>query len=449
MPAGWVQHLFEKFLMPRNLLYSNDPVALYPDSWYASSADLQPIRRSLQENLRCDVCVIGAGFTGLSAALNLAEAGLNVVVLDAHRAGWGASGRNGGQLGSGQRQEQTDLEESYGYDQAHALWQLAQRSKSLVKELIDRHDIACDFQPGIMYTDHKDRYSAATEQYVDKLRRDYKYNQIEFLSRRETTDILGTDAYHSSSIDSGAGHLHPLKYALGLARAAEAAGARIYEGTEVQQIKSGDPVSVGTKEGSVAASFLVLACNGYLGNLHSEVATRVMPINNFIIATEPLSTSLYNEIIRNNMAVADSRFVVNYYRKSADMRLLFGGRESYGYQFPKDIKSFVRKAMVNIYPQLTDARIDYGWGGTLAITMNRLPHVKSLATNIFSASGYSGHGVGMATLSGNLVAGALRGEHDGFSVMDSISHRRFPGGMKFRSPLLKLAMLYYSLRDRF
>lgn len=435
--------------MPSNLLYSNDTVACYPDSWYAASANLYRLRPRLQQCISCDVCIIGAGFTGLSAALSLSEAGMDVVVLDAHRAGWGASGRNGGQLGSGQRQEQTDLERNYGVDNARALWNLAQRSKSLVRELIERHNIGCDYCPGIVHTDHKARYSEATRRYVEKLQCDYDYEQIEFAERRATAEMLGTDAYYSSSIDSGAGHLHPLKYALGLASAAESAGARIFEGTEVTRVSSGDPVSVRTSEGAITASFLVFACNGYLGELNAEVATRVMPINNFIIATEPLPSALNADIIRNNMAVADSRFVVNYYRKSADLRLLFGGRESYGYRFPQDIKSFVRKAMVNIYPQLADTRIDYGWGGTLAITMNRLPHVKTLAANIFSASGYSGHGVGMATLSGKLVAEALCGRNDGFDVMNKIEHQQFPGGLKLRSPLLKLAMLYYSIRDRF
>jgi len=435
--------------MPPNLLYSNDSVASFPESWYAASTNLHPLRPGLQQNRRCDVCIVGAGYTGLSAAIALAEAGMDVGVLDAHRAGWGASGRNGGQVGSGQRQEQTELEETYGRDHARALWDLAERSKSLVKDLIERHNIECDYISGIVHADHKARYSASTDRYVEKLQHDYGYDQIEFASRRTTADMLGTNTYHSSSIDTGAGHLHPLKYALGLATAAESAGARIFEETEVTKINSGDPVSVHTSEGTITASYLVLACNGYLGNLNSEVATRVMPINNFIIATQPLSAARYDEIIRNNMAVADSRFVVNYFRKSSDQRLLFGGRESYGYQFPKDIKSFVRKAMVNIYPQLSDTRVDYGWGGTLAITMNRLPHVKSLTTNIYSSSGYSGHGVAMATLSGKLVAEALCGTHSGFNVLEEIQHRKFPGGMQLRSPLLKLAMLYYSMRDRF
>lgn len=432
-----------------NLLYSNDTVARYPGSWYASSVDIPPPRATLQENVRCDVCVVGAGFTGLSAALSLAESGIDVVVVDAHRVGWGASGRNGGQLGSGQRLAQCELESRYGVEQAMALWTLAERAKALVLDLLECHNIDCDYQQGIVHADHKQRYTATTREYVDKLRQDYQYDQIEFASLKRTADILGTDVYYSSSIDKGAGHLHPLKYALGLARAAESAGAKIFESTEVRKIEQHDPVSVYTKQGVITSQFLILACNGYLGELDSEVAKRVMPINNFIIATEPLPTSLSREIIRGNMAVADSRFVVNYYRKSLDNRLLFGGRESYGYQFPGDIKGFVRKAMVDIYPQLRSTRIDYGWGGTLAITMNRLPQVTALSANTYSASGYSGHGVGLATLSGRLLAETLCGEHTGFSIMNRIKHQQFPGGLKLRSPLLKLAMLYYTMRDRF
>ena len=399
--------------------------------------------------MHCDVCIVGAGFTGLSAALALAEAGLDVVVLDAHRVGWGASGRNGGQLGSGQRLEQGELEVRYGVDQARALWDLAQRSKTLVREIVDRFAIDCDYQSGVIHTDHKIRYSAQTRRYVEKLNCDYGYDQIAFAARETTSEILGTNAYYSSSIDSGAGHLHPLKFAMGLASAAESAGARIFESTEVHTVSEQNPVMVRTQKGTVKASSLIYACNGYLGELQSEVAEHVMPINNFIIATEILPSHLADNIIRNNMAVADSRFVVNYFRKSSDNRLLFGGRESYGYRFPEDIKSFVQKAMVNIYPQLADTRIEYGWGGTLAITLNRMPYVRSLGSNIYSASGYSGHGVGMATLSGKLLADAICGERDSFDVMKRLKHRRFPGGVKLRSPLLNLAMLYYSMRDLF
>jgi gamma-glutamylputrescine oxidase len=432
--------------MSHNLLYSNDIAGRYPGSWYAATADCSKKRAALSDDKRCDVCVVGAGFTGLSAAISLAEAGLSVVVLDAHRVGWGASGRNGGQLGSGQRLEQDELEQRYGHEQAHAMWTLAERAKSTVKDLIRRHRIECELTPGIIHTDHKARYTRDTEAYVEKLQRDYQYQQIEFAGVAKTADLLGTDQYYSASIDAGAAHLHPLKYAIGLAAAAEAAGAAIYEETQVSSITHGEPVKVQTAEGVVTADSLILACNGYLGDLNAEVAARVMPINNYILATEPLPAD--TEIIRNNMAVADSRFVVNYFRKSPDNRLLFGGRESYGYRFPADIKRFVRQAMIKVYPQLQHIGIDYGWGGTLAITMNRLPHIKSLAANVYTASGYSGHGVGMATLSGKLIAEVIQGESEGFNILGHIDHQRFPGGVAMRSPLLKLAMLYYTLRDR-
>lgn len=435
--------------MASNLLYSNDVASEYPDSWYASNVHFPTAYPQLKDQLYCDVCVIGGGFTGLSAAIGLREAGLDVILLDAHRVGWGASGRNGGQLGTGQRVEQDELELQYGQTQAQALWALAQRSKQLVHDLIDRYDIACDYQPGIIHADHKARYTASTERYVEKLNRDYGYSQIEFAASGHTADLLGTDAYYSCAIDTGAGHLHPLKFALGLANAANKAGVRIFESTEVKKISYKKPVELQTDSGNVTARNLIFACNGYLGNLNSDIAKRVMPINNYIIATEPLSVDRCTSLIRNNMAVADSRFVVNYFRKSSDNRLLFGGRESYGYRFPGDIKSFVRKAMVNVYPDLAHSRIDFGWGGTLAITMNRLPHLTSVNDNVYSASGYSGHGVGMATLSGQLLAQTISGDHGGFNIMAGIEHRRFPGGVKLRSPLLKLAMLYYSIRDHF
>lgn len=431
----------------QSLLYSNDVAATYPDSWYAASTEMPSLRSSLYGAAQCDVLIVGAGFTGLSAALFLAERDYNVCVVDAHRVGWGASGRNGGQLGSGQRVDQDDLENSQGSDEAKQLWDLAEQSKTLVKSLIAKHRISCEFQPGIIHADHKRRFSEHSRAYVEKLQVEYDYRHIEFINGDALGELLGTDAYCSGFIDSDAGHLHPLKYALGLARAAELAGAVIFEKTQVRAMKHGDSVLVTTAQGQIKAKHVLLACNGYLENLNREVAAHVMPINNFIIATEPLADDLARSIIRNNMAVADSRFVVNYYRKSIDKRLLFGGRESYGYRFPDDIKSFVRSAMLHIYPQLNDTRIDYGWGGTLAITMNRMPYLRAIKPNVISACGYSGHGVGMATLSGTLAAQAIDGNMSNFDVLARIGHRRFPGGAALRSPLLKLGMLYYSLRD--
>lgn len=431
-----------------NLLYSNDTCGTHAPSWYAASATPGQLRESLSGATDCDVCIVGAGFTGLSAALHLSARNYNVVVVDAHRVGWGASGRNGGQLGSGQRVDQETLEQQYGEAEAKALWTLAQQSKSLVRDLIKQHQIDCDYQPGIIDADHKARFSASTRAYVEKLQSQYNYTSIDYLQGADLENLLGTGAYYSASVDSGAGHLHPLKYALGLADAASASGAKIYESTQVVQIDTASkPVRIVTADGEISAKKLLLACNGYLGNLQADVASRVMPINNYIIATSPLPDDTAEQIIRNNMAVADSKFVVNYYRKSSDNRLLFGGRESYGYRFPADIKTFVRSALLKIYPQLQNTSVDYGWGGTLAITMNRMPHLQSISPDVFTASGYSGHGVGMATLSGQLAAEAIDGTLSRFDVMAKIKHQRFPGGVAFRSPLMKLGMLYYSLRD--
>jgi len=431
------------------LLYQNDLPGQYPQSWYAATVDAFEPQARLSESLNCDVCIVGGGFTGLSAALTLARDGMDVVLLDAHRVGWGASGRNGGQLGSGQRVDQDVLEKKYGAAHAHALWDLAQASKQNVHNLIEQYGIECDYQPGIMYVDHKRRFSRDTAEYVEKLNTNYGYDQISFADRDEIRQRIASDRYYSGSIDTGAGHLHPLKLATGIARAALQHGVRIFENTEVTSYSdSPEQVTIKSKYGDIKARQLLLACNGYLGDLASDVAASVMPINNYIIATEKLEPSLAASLIRDNMAVADSKFVVNYFRVSTDNRLLFGGRESYGYRFPANIKSFVRSAMLSVYPQLEDTGIDYGWGGTLAITMNRMPHIRQLSTNVMSSSGYSGHGVGMATLSGKLCAEAVADRFDSFNVMAKLDHMKFPGGTLLRSPLLKLGMMYYSLRDR-
>ncbi len=384
----------------------------------------------------------------MSAALHLAERGYDVVVLDAHRAGWGASGRNGGQLGSGQRLDQDELESLVGLSDAHRLWEFSQSAKTLVKELIERHSIDCDLTPGILYTDHRSRFSDESRRYVQKLQSEYHYSDIRWVGKKELREMLATRSYFSAALDLGAAHLHPLKYALGLASAAAASGARLFENTEVMKIVPTDPALIETSHGRVKARYVAMGCNGYLGTLNRQVASRVMPINNFIIATEPLDQAFASELIRDNVAVADSKFVVNYYRLSACRRLLFGGRESYGYRFPSDIKSFVRQAMIEIYPQLHSVAVEYGWGGTLAITMNRMPYLARCHSNVFNASGYSGHGVAMATLAGQLLANVIGGTAERFDVMARVPAKRFPGGLLMRSPLLKLAMVYYSLRDK-
>jgi len=433
--------------MALDLLYANDTPGRYPASWYAATANPHPDRPALRGEIRADVCVVGAGYTGLSAALHLAEAGLSVVVLEAHRAGFGASGRNGGQLGSGQRADQTDLEKMVGHDDAAKLWHLAEEAKDLVKSLIAKHTIDCDLKPGVAHCGFNAREMAEYHAYAAHLEHTYGYDQVDILDKNTFADICPSPAYHGGALDWGAGHLHPLNYALGLAEAAEAAGAVIYENTKVLEIDEGSENVVRSDQGRVTAQHVVLACNGYLGGLNGQVAARVMPINNFIAATEPLGDDA-DKVLAQDVAVADSKFVVNYFRLSRDKRLLFGGGETYGYRFPNDIAALVRKPMTQIFPHLKDVKIDYAWGGTLAITMNRLPYLARVSPNILSASGYSGHGVGTATHAGYLMARAIQGQAEGFDTMARIPTTPFPGGPKLRSPLLVLAMTWYALRDR-
>lgn len=430
-----------------NLLYANDKRGAYPDSWYAATATPSPERAALRGEVRADVCVVGAGYTGLSAALHLAEAGLSVVVVEAHRAGFGASGRNGGQLGSGQRADQTDLETMVGRDDAAKLWELAEEAKDLVKGLITTHEIECDLKPGVAHCGFTAREMAEGHAYAAHLERVYGYDQIELLDKDAFAAVCPSPAYHGGAIDWGAAHLHPLNYALGLARVAERAGAVIFENTQVHHIEEGSAHVVRTDRGRVLADHVILACNGYLGGLNRKVAARVMPINNFIAATRPLGEEAAH-VLAKDIAVADSKFVVNYFRLSRDKRLLFGGGETYGYRFPKDISALVRKPMSQIFPHLRDVQIDYAWGGTLAITMKRLPYLARVGRNILSGSGYSGHGVGTATHAGYLMAKAIQGQAEGFDTMARIPTTPFPGGAGFRSPLLVLAMSWYALRDR-
>ncbi|MEP5729145.1 MAG: FAD-binding oxidoreductase [Sulfitobacter sp.] len=431
-----------------NLLYANDQRGQYPNSWYAATATPMERFAPLKGANKADVCVIGGGFTGLSAALHLAEAGRDVVLLDAQRVGFGASGRNGGQLGTGQRVEQDDLEKMVGKTQAKRLWDMGLEAVDLVKDLIATHDINCDLKPGVAHTASTRSDVDHAHAYAEHLQKHYNYHHLEILDRDALQTVCPSPDYLGGVLDMGAAHLHPLNFALGLARAAHTAGVRIFEGSAVHHINEGPKVKVATDAGHVIADHVILACNGYLGGLNRKVAARVMPINNFIAATEPLGAGV-KDVLPRDVAIADSRFVVNYFRLSQDGRLLFGGGESYGYRFPSDIDATVRKPMSIVFPHLKDVRFDYAWGGTLAITMKRLPYLARVSTNILSASGYSGHGVGNATQAGKLMAKAIQGDGDGFDTMAAIPTQTFPGGAALRNPLLVLAMSWYAMRDRF
>jgi gamma-glutamylputrescine oxidase len=424
-----------------DLLTANDAPGVYPRSWYADTVEPLAPFPALEGAVEADVCVVGGGYTGLSAALHLAEAGLTVVLVEAQRVGWGASGRNGGQVGSGQRQDQDWLEAAFGGDAARALWDLGEEAKAVVRGLIARHGIACDWRDGIAQVAHKAAFVPEYHRYAERLSRDYGYGHVEPLDRAAVAEMLGTEAFFGGMLDRGAGHLHPLAYALGLARAASAAGVRIFERSRAVRLEGR---TVRTEAGRVAAQAVVLATNGYETGLVPAVAARVMPINNFIVATEPLA----EPPIRSGIAAADSRFVVNYWRQSPDGRLLFGGGESYGYRFPRDIAGVVRRAIARVYPKLARVPVTHAWGGTLAITTNRLPAFQRPAAGLWSAAGYSGHGVGMATLAGRLIAEAVRGDGRRFDLLARLPQARFPGGSRLRAPLLALAMSWYAMRDR-
>jgi gamma-glutamylputrescine oxidase len=429
-----------------NLLHANDRPGQYPASWYAATAEPPEPFPELRGGTRADVAVVGGGYTGLSAALHLAGRGFDVALLEAHRVGFGASGRNGGQVGSGQRLEVDELERRFGRDDARRLWGLGEEAKALVRQLIDRHAIPAAWTPGVAHAFRQARELPHARAVAEKLARDYGYGAVELLDTDAMRALVDSPAYKGGAVDWGAAHIHPLAYALGLAKAAAAAGVRIYEHSEVHRIDEGAEVIARAGRGAVHAKHLILATNGYLGGLNRRLAARVMPINNFIIATEPLGDRA-ERLIRKGVAVADSRFVVNYFRLSPDGRLLFGGGESYGYRFP-DIVKTVRKPMLQVFPDLAEARIDYAWGGTLAITRSRLPCFARLAPNILSASGYSGHGVALATLAGKILAEAVAGQEERFELMAGLPTPPFPGAGAFRAPLLALAMSWYALRDR-
>jgi gamma-glutamylputrescine oxidase len=426
--------------------HANDPG--YPDSYYVATANGVEDRPSLEEEASADVCIIGAGFTGLSAALNLAELGMSVVVLEAERVGYGASGRCGGLIGSGQRKDVLETEEMFDLARSQQLWKFSELAKDEIRTRVEKHDIQCDLQKGQLEGFHKKRYVGAAQEMADALTERYDYPFCRVLSADESKELVATNTFYESLYDSEALTIHPLNYTLGLARAASEAGVRIFENSRVLSYTKTDPAVVTTATGSVKASFIVLACNGYLGNLEPRSAGKIMPINNFMIATESLGAERAREVINGRFGVHDTRFVVNYFRMSDDHRLLFGGGENYRPGFPKDIAKFVRPYMLKLFPQLQDADIDYAWGGTLSVTVSRLPHLGRLEPNVFFGQGYSGHGISTANFAGKVIAEAIAGVAGRFDVFANLPNHTFPGGTLLRYPGMVLGMLYYTLRDR-
>ena len=431
------------------LLTENDRRGEHAPSWYQASSHVVE-RAPLERTISAEVCVIGAGFTGLATALELATNGHDVVVLDAHRVGWGASGRNGGQLGSGFNKTPPELESIVGKLGAKALWQIAEDAKTHIQQLCVQHGINIDYKPGIVYAQHRQSNVDAAHEYCDVMARDYGYQSLEALTRSNIRQYVASDNYHGGLIDHGAGHIHPLKMATGMATAAEKAGAIIHERSEVLRIqpKSGQRGQrVITATGAVDCDKIVIATNGYLDNLQPSLNKWTMPINNFIVVTEPLGERATSLLPQDN-AVADSRFVVNYFRRVDTDRLLFGGGENYSYRFPVSIETTVRRAMLGVFPQLDDVAIDYAWGGTLAITRKRLPYLKLVNRDVYAAGGYSGHGLALAVMYGTAIAEHIDRRSDRFDQLAAVPTIAFPGGTLSRPLLLASAMTVYSWLDR-
>ena len=421
----------------------------YPDSWYVASAPQINLQPTAQGALSADVCIVGAGYAGLSCALQLAKTGKSVIVLEAARIGWGASGRNGGHVGTGQRADQFSLEKWYGKDVARDLWRLGLEAVDLVTSLVSEHGIECELGSTNIHFAAKRSHVDELKDEVEHLRTHYNYDLVEGIEHSELGDVTSGIGFHYGVIDRGARHLHPLKYCLGLAQAALDAGVSVYEHSAATEITTKSNHSIVSAGGArICAQKVVLACNGYLGNLYPDIAGNIMPINNFMVATEPLDEDTAHRLNPLNASLSDSLFVVNYWKLSNDRRLLFGGGETYSDQFPSCIKSFVQPKLLSIYPELKNTRLDYGWGGTLAITRNRMPDLGVHDGHIYYAQGFSGHGVPTATMAGKLIADAITAGDDDFDLMADLKTRKFPGGPRLRRPSLIAGMLFYSLRDR-
>ncbi|RVB18755.1 FAD-binding oxidoreductase [Mesorhizobium sp. M7A.F.Ca.CA.002.10.1.1] len=416
-------------------------------SWYEDTAGPRPEYPALDGDRTCDVVVIGGGFTGLSAAAHLAKAGANVVLIEAYRFGDGASGRHGGQLGTGQRAWAEDLEAEYGLFRAKALFDLAEEAKAHLLEFTAANQIDIDYMPGQLSVAHKPRYVDDYKAHAEIMASRFSYPHISFMDARETAERLGSTAYFGGTRDTGTGHIHPMKLVIGTARVAALAGAQLFEGTQSTGIiSSGGKIKVSTSRGTVTAQKCLIAVNAYGGALEPVSAAHVMPIGSFIGATVPLGAD--SNVLRGGEAVDDSRFVVRYFRRSKDGRLLFGGREVYGVNDPRDIHIHIRRQIAELYPALGDVEITHGWGGYVGITVPRKPFVREVMPNVISAGGYSGHGVMLSNYFGKLYAETVAGNRDRLKLIEDLKIPPFPGGRRFRTPLLFLALNWFALRDR-
>ncbi|MEI1252128.1 NAD(P)/FAD-dependent oxidoreductase [Rhizobium aouanii] len=417
-------------------------------SWYQATVGERPTYPALDGSRTCDVAIVGGGYTGLQAAYNLAKSGVSVVLIDACRFGDGASGRNGGQLGTGQRWWPEELEEKIGYERSKALFDLAEAAKRHLIDFAREHQIEIDYVPGQLNVAHKASYKRDYYENAEIAALRYGYPHLSFMDEEETQERLGSKRFHCGVRDVGTGHIHPLKLLVGLARVAANAGAEIFEMTTATAIRqSGGKVTIETERGTITAERALIACDGHIDGLEPVTASHVMPIRSFIGATAPLDG--HPDVLPGGEAVADSRFVVRYFRKFGDGRLLFGGREAYTSDNPRDISLHIRRQIAEIYPDLKDIEITHAWGGNVGITMPRQLFVREVMPGVISIGGYSGHGVMLSNYCGKLYAETVLGKSRDLDLFTSLDIPAFPGGARMRAPLLFLALSWFALRDKF
>jgi gamma-glutamylputrescine oxidase len=416
-------------------------------SYYAASANSAPEHPPLRGEVTADVCVIGGGIAGCSTALELAERGYRVVLLEGQRIGWGASGRSGGQAITGFASGQSKLVQQVGADNARRMWNISLEGLQLIRDRVVKYNIDCDLHWGQMHAAIKPRQRDELLHEKREAEEKYGYKQLRFLERAEVEALIDTKRYCAGLYDSGSGHLHPLNYTLGLAAAASAAGVTIHENSLVTGLTHDQPSVVSTANGKVRAKFVVLCGNAYLNDLVPSLRSRIMPVGTYIVATESLGEARMQRLMRENIAVTDINFVLDYFRRSADHRLLFGGRVSYSGLDAFNTANATRKRMLKVFPQLADVNIEYAWGGYVDITMSRAPDFGRVAPHIYYLQGFSGHGIALTGIAGRLAAEAIAGQAERFDLFTKLHHRNFPGGDLLRMPALVLAMLWYRARD--
>jgi gamma-glutamylputrescine oxidase len=423
-------------------------VSLKPaDSWYEATARRDAPLPPLEGAVEADVCVVGAGLSGCSTAMHLAQRGYRVVVLEAERIGYGASGRSGGQIIPGWAGGMDKIAAQLGKADAKRVWDYSIEGIELTRDLIARNHIDCELAWGHMHVALKPRQRQELLDMQREQVEDFGYGKLRFMEREETRSWIASKRYIAGLLDSGAGHLHPLRYTIGVGKAAIAAGARICEKSAVTDIQYGPTVTVKTAKGSVRARFVALCANVGHVELSRRLARKLIGVASYIVATKPLAEERAKALLRDNIAVADLNWIIDYYRLSADYRLLFGGRVSYSGLDPLGTERATRLRMLNVFPQLADTEIDYAWGGMIDITMSRLPNFGRLEPNVYFLQGYSGHGMVATTIGGRILAEAIAGQAERFDVMARLRHHDFPGGTHFRRPTLVMAMTWFRLRD--